>query len=365
VQLHGALEAAYSFNFNRPSNGITDWRWYDNRHNTIGLQNVLLETAWNAGPVKGHVQLQLGAFAELWWPGARSPELDILWRLMQEATVEWRTPHRALSVEGGIFNVPFGPEYNVAYLNWNWSGSNLFALMPYQIGGFRVSYDLGRGRRVRLGVYNGWDQIVSDNNDAKSVMGSFEWDDPDDELNYFYANYMVGDERDHGDARGPYARHTLDVYGQWHVLPKLSLRAHFFGGMAPTRGDTTEGWVGGALYARFDLHRWFSIAGRGDVVHTFSGADGEDMFHADVMPDPTATTLMGSGTLTFDFHPTSHVSIRLEGRHDRANFPRFFGGQVQQTMPMPPMMGVPAEAPTDIRTESNQTTVTLGMTAWF
>jgi hypothetical protein len=74
---------------------------------------------------------------------------------------------------------------------------------------------------------------------------------------------------------------------------------------------------------------------------------------------------MGSGTLTFDFHPTSHVSIRLEGRHDRANFPRFFGGQVQQTMPMPPMMGVPAEAPTDIRTESNQTTVTLGMTAWF
>jgi hypothetical protein len=360
VQLHGAVELAYGYNFNQPSNGITDWRWYDSRHNTLGLQNVLLETAWNAGPVKGHVQLQLGVFAELWWPGSRSPELDILWRLMQEVTVEWRTPHRPLSIEGGVFNVPFGPEYNVAYLNWNWSTSNLFALMPYQIGGFRANYDLGRGRRVRLGVYNGWDQIVADNNDAKSVMASFEWDDPDDELNYFYVNYMVGDERDFGDDRGPYARHTLDVYGQWHLIEKLSLRAHFFGGMAPTRGDTIEGWVGGALFARLDLTRWFSIAGRGDVVHTFSGPDGEDMFHADVLPDPSTATLMGSGTLTLDLHPNAHVSIRLEGRHDRANFPRFFSGRVMQTMPM---MGM--GAPQDIRTANNQTTVTLGMTAWF
>ena len=48
-----AVEAAYSFNFNRPSNNITDWRWYDTHHNTIGLQNVLLQTDWNAGP--GHL----------------------------------------------------------------------------------------------------------------------------------------------------------------------------------------------------------------------------------------------------------------------------------------------------------------------
>ena len=150
------------------------------------------------------------------------------------------------------------------------------------------------------------------------------------------------------------------MYGQWHVLEWLTLRGHFFGGMAPTGGETIEGWVGGALFAKVALHRHFSIAGRGDVVHTFSGAGGQDLFHADVMPDPTATTLMGSGTLTLDYHPTSHVSIRLEGRHDRANFPRFFRGDVAQTMPM---MGM--GAPTDIRNESNQTTVTLGMTAWF
>lgn len=355
VHLHGAVEAGYSFNFNQPSNSVTAWRWYDAHHNTIGLQNVLLQTDWNAGPVKGHVQLQLGVFAELFWPGGRSVEEDLLWRLMQEVTVEWRTPHRALSIEGGVFNVPFGPEYNVAYLNWNWSSSNLFALMPYQIGGFRANYDLGRGWRARLGVYNGWDQIVSDNNDAKSVMGSLEWDDPDDEENYFYFNYMVGDERDFGDDRGPYARHTFDVYGQWHVIERLILRGHFFAGVAPTRGDATEGWIGGALSAKLNLSSWFSVAARGDVVTTFSGPDGEDLFHADVMPDATRPTLMGSGTLTLDAHPTSHLSIRLEGRHDRADFPRFFSG----TVPTDMMTGAA------LTNASDQTTVTLGMTAWF
>ena len=32
----------------------------------------------------------------------RSVEVDLLWRLMQEVTIEWRTPHRALSIGAGV-----------------------------------------------------------------------------------------------------------------------------------------------------------------------------------------------------------------------------------------------------------------------
>ena len=359
VHFHGAVEAAYSYNFNEPSNGVTAWRWYDLHHNTIGLQNALLTTEWNVGPVKGHVQLQLGAFTELFWDAGRGPEQDLLWRLMQEVTAEWTTPYERLSIEGGVFNVPFGPEYNVAYLNWNWSTSNLFALMPYQIAGFRANFDLGHGWTARGGVYNGWDQIVSDNNGAKSVMVSLEWEDPDDENNYFYFNYMVGNERGRDDARGPYARHTFDVYGQWHPIERLYLRGHVFSGVEPTRGDTIDGWVGAALFAKFDVTSWFSVAARGDVVRVFSGESGENMFFADTLEQSgrsrNANTMMGSGTLTLDVHPHSHVSVRLEARHDRSDFPLFFGGDVPR---------LPMDAG-DQATESNQTTVTAGLTTWF
>lgn len=355
VHFHGALEAAYGYNFNEPSNGVTAWRWYDNRHNLIGLQNALLSTEWNLGPVKGHVALQLGAFTELFWEGRPGAPSDLLWRFMQEATAEWTTPYERLSIEGGLYNVPFGPEYNTAYQNWNWSTSNLFALMPYQIAGFRANFDIGHGWTARAGVYNGWDQIVSDNNSSKSVMVSLEWENPDDENTYFFFNYMVGNERDREDERGPYARHTFDVYGQWHATEHLYLRGHLFSGIEPTRGSTIDGWLGAALFAKYDVLSWFSVAARGDVVRTFSGSTGQNLFHADNLDDPTRSTLLGSATLTLDVHPVSHVSVRLEARHDRADFPLFFSGDVPR---------LPMDAG-DQATESNQTTVTAGLTTWF
>ena len=355
----GSIEAAYSYNFNQPSNGVTAFRWYDFRHNVIGIQNALLTTGWNLGPTEGHVALQLANFNELFWDAGRGPEQDLLWRLLQEVVAKWTTPYERLSIEGGSFNVPFGPEYNVAYLNWSWSAGNMFALMPYQIGGFRANFDIGNGWTARLGVYNGWDQIVTDNNNAKSVMASLEWENPDDDETYFYLNYMIGNERDRGDTRGPYARHTFDVYGQWHAVEKLFLRGHVFSGFEPTRGSTTDGWFGASAATKVDLTPWFSIAARGDVVKTFSGDSGENIFHADSLAAagrPTSdSTLLGSATLTLDVHTADFASVRLEARHDRADFPLFFGGNVQKD----------ATSGEDIATKSNQTTVTAGLTTWF
>ena len=361
VTFHGAIEAAYAYNVNAPSNRVNAWRWYDTRHDLVGLQGALLAAEWSAGPVTGTVQLQLGVLAELFWDGPRSPEQDLLWRLMQQATTAWQTPYEPLSLEGGVFNVPFGPEYNNAYRNWNWSASNLFALMPYQVAGFRLNYDLGGGLTARAGVYNGWDQIVADNNAGKSVLVSLEYDDPDDEENYVYFNYMVGNERDSGDARGPYARHTVDLYGQWHVAAPLSLRAYLFAGLEPGR-DGNDGWFGAALSARVAVHETFSIAARGDAVRTFAGA--ENLFHADTLAlSDLATdrsTLLGSATLTLDYHPVEFVSVRLELRHDRADFPLFFEGAVPRgSIAMPDPEGE------DRPTASDQTTITAGLTTWF
>jgi hypothetical protein len=361
ITFHGTLEGAYAYNFNDPSNGTNAWRWYDTRHDLVNLQGALLGAEWEAGPVSGRIQLQFGVLTELFWSGTRSVELDLLWRLIQEATTEWHTPYEPLSIEVGLFNVPFGPEYNNAYLNWNWSTSNLFALMPYQIAGARVNYDLGMGLRARVGVYNGWDQIVTDNNEDKSLIFSLEWDDPDDEGNYVYANYMVGVERDTGDARGANPRHTFDAYGQWHAAEPLFLRAHVFAGYEPgTPGD--DGWFGAAIFARVEAHSTFSIAARGDFVYTFAGA--ENLFHSDTLElvgeDLATSTLVGSGTLTLDYHPVSFVSLRVEVRHDRASFPLFFAGEV----PRGPV-GMPSDEGEDRPTAYDQTTLTVGLTTWF
>lgn len=354
IAFHGAMEAYYAYNTNRPSNDVTNWRWYDHRHNTFGLQGLWFVPEWSIGPVKGHFQLQLGVLAELFWYSERSLEEDLLWRLLQEATMEWTSPWKRLSIEGGIFNVPFGPEWNLAFRNWNWSTGNLFALMPYQISGFRANFDLGRGFVGRIGVYNGWDRIVQDNNKQKAMMASFEWTDPKDEENYFIINYMVGNERYLDDARGRTPRHTFDVYGQWHIARPLSLRLWTFSGFEKKQ-QAIDGWLGLSAFAKIDPVWWLSIAPRGDYVYT--RADTENLFHSDIVEGPGKHTAVASGTLTLDFHPSKNVSFRLEGRHDAANFNLFYRGNVA--------LSDPADPRSFVTNARQQTTILAGMTTWF
>jgi hypothetical protein len=120
--------------------------------------------------------------------------------------------------------------------------------------------------------------------------------------------------------------------------------------------DGRDGWVGGALSVRYDLVRWLSVAARGDVLHVSSGG-GQNMFFSDYLEDGNGDATLQSTTLTLDLHPVRRVSIRLEGRHDRTNFPLFYRDLVR-TVPM----GGPRDF---VANDSNQTTVTVGMTAWF
>lgn len=43
IVIGGYAEVFYSFNFSQPSNGITNFRAFDNRHNTLALQSVVLD----------------------------------------------------------------------------------------------------------------------------------------------------------------------------------------------------------------------------------------------------------------------------------------------------------------------------------
>ncbi len=353
------VEFYYAYNTNAPRNGVTNYRGFDNRHNTFTLSNVVAGAEVERGPMLGKLLFQVGStpstvyLAEPARDGANGasatgPEL---WKYVQEARIGYRAPvGRGLLVEAGVFPSPCGIEVFAVKDNWNWSRSNLFFGLPFYHTGIRSTYAWSPEFSTALYVVNGWNSVV-DNNEEKSVMPVIMYKKP--ELFSLQAMYLGGIERPTGSPEGPYWRHHFDVFGQVEATKKLSLAAQGDVGWEPNRFGTAR-WAALALYARYQIAPWALLAVRGD------------RFHEHLATEPRSSTPIAwggrewvtSATATIDVRPHEHVSVRLEVRHDAAEGPLYFSSEGGRSTGGLGGLGRVPDADT-------QSTVLLGVTAWL
>lgn len=349
--LGGYAEAFYQWNFNRPANGITHYRGFDNRHATFTLANVALDAQWDHEGVVGRVALQVGHtpatyyLAEPSAPGAAgTSDSDAgLWRYVQQAYVGYRFGvGRGLLVSAGLFLSPIGPEGMAIHDNWNWSRSNLFFGLPFYHTGLRVAYPLSDAWALTVSAYNGWNSVV-DNNAEKSVAVNLTYALPDRLA--VSVLYFAGVERAPGAPEGRAWRHLLDAHVTWSVTPAVTLLAHANAGFEPNAFGTSA-WVAGALYARLRVRPRLFLVARGDAFYESAARDASGAASPIFWP----VAWVASGTATVDYRPHARVSFRLEYRHDQAAGEMFFGREAPD--PMTPG-------------RRSQDTVTAGLTTWF
>lgn len=353
--LGGYAEAFYQWNFNDPSNGITNFRGFDNRHNTFTLSNVALDTTWDHVGLIGRVTLQVGHTPSTYYlsetsaPGASGanatgPEL---WKYVQQAYAGYRFGlGRGLTVTSGLFLSPVGPESMAVKDNWNWSRSNLFFGLPFYHTGLRASYALSNEWALTLAGYNGWNSIV-DNNDEKSVSAQVTFTREDLVVSVLY---FGGVERPRGAPEGRAWRHLFDAHVTLHATPWFSLLAHANGGFEPNEFGVS-GWAAGALSARIRIVEQLFFAARGDVFYEHVAENGTGRAAPIFWPAPW----VNSGTVTLEYRPHDRVSFRFEHRHDHAGADTYFGGAV---------VGDGGATPF-VMNRASQDTVTIGATTWF
>jgi hypothetical protein len=349
------VEGFYQWNFNQPSNGLTNYRAFDNRHDTFTLANVALDTAWDYRGLVGRLTLQVGHTPSTYYlsepnqPGstganASGPEL---WKYLQQAYAGYRFGvGGGLTILAGLFLSPIGPESMAIKDNWNWSNSNLFFGLPFYHTGVRATYALSPEWAATLAGYNGWNSVV-DNNDEKSVSAQLTYTRPD---LAFSALYFGGVERPRGAPEGRAWRNLLDSHVTWYARSWLSLRAQLNGGFEPNNFGVSS-WAAGALFARLRLIDWIFFALRGDVFYEHVAENSAGKATPISWPAPWVS----SGTATLDFRPHERASFRFEYRHDQAGADMFFGGTVT---------GDGVNVPF-VMNRTSQDTVTLGATTWF
>jgi hypothetical protein len=352
------VEAYYAYNFARPSNGITNYRAFDNRHDTFSLTNAAAGVAWESGAVSGRLVAQVGSTPSSYYlsepnlPGTsvvNATGTD-LWKFLQEAYVGYKLPFgRGLAIDAGIFLAPIGPEAMAVKDNWNWSRSYLFEGLPFYVTGARATYAFDEAWSASLAIYNGWNSVV-DNNTEKSILGYVSYHHTDKLLAQLL--YFGGVEWPIGAPEGRAWRSDFDVYARWSALDWLSLMGEFNAGFDPNAFGTSA-WYAGALYTRFRALSWLYLALRGDrfYEHLGTGAAGTapPIFWG-------GAKWVTEGTATVDVQPIDRVIVRLEYRHDQAESPLYFRGSVG---------GSGTAASPFVANSETQDTLTVGATTWF
>ncbi|MBK6516983.1 MAG: porin [Polyangiaceae bacterium] len=355
LTVNGAVELYYQWSFNDPDNGITNFRGFDNRHNSFTVPNVMLDVRGAYEGAEARVALQVGhapstytlAEPALAGSGAANASSGELWKYVQQAYVGYEAPvGGGLLVQGGIFLSPIGPESLVIKDSWSWSRSNLFFGLPFYHAGLRATYKASPEWSVTLAGYNGWNDIV-DNNDEKSL--SLQLSHASKELSWSLL-YFGGVERPTDAPEGRAWRHTFDTYATWTATSWLALQPHLDGGFEPNEFGAS-GWVAGALSARFTFTDWLFGVVRQDAFYEVAAEDSTGTAGRIFWP----AEWVASSTATLEARAVDHVLLRLEVRHDHAEGDMFFRGAVRGDGVTTPF----------VPNTSTQDTLTLGATAWF
>lgn len=353
--LSGYVETFYQWNFNRPGNGISNYRGYDTRHNSITLQNAVIDVGFRAKDLLGRIALQVGHAPATYYaqepdqPGTEGAGESnaLLWRYLQRASVGWQ-PSKLVMLEVGLFPTSMGAEGLATKDNWNWSRSNPSTRLPNYQAGVKATWELDRRVALVTGVMNGWNNIV-DNNDEKSVVVGVQYklrDKLTASLTYF-----GGVERSGGAPEGRPWRHGAEGWAQADVTDWLSLAGDGNGGFEDTRFGVHY-WVGLATYARTKLAEWLFVALRADQLWEEVAANGLGTSTPFLSPARSVTSYTG----TIDLRPIKGLSTRLEFRHDRANEDLYFRGEVQ---------GDGSAQSPYVPNTRKQTTALLGVVVWF
>src|SRR5207244_6181269 len=97
IKLGAYLETYFQYNLRDPSNGVTAVRAFDARHDSLAIQNAVVDATWTQGALSGRVALQVGDAGDAYVAAG-----DRSFRNLQEAWVAWATPI-GLELAAGLF----------------------------------------------------------------------------------------------------------------------------------------------------------------------------------------------------------------------------------------------------------------------
>jgi hypothetical protein len=310
IDFSGLVDGYYSMNLNHPASKVNNWRNFDTRANSFGLNFAKFTMEHSADPVGFKLELGAGRAMEIFH--ATEPAGIEVYKHLFQAYVSLKPAKlNGFQLDFGKFVTSAGAEVTETHLNWNYSRSLLFANGPYYHFGARTTVPLGTNFTAGVQLVNGWNN-VEDNNSAKTLgltaaltTSKFNW----------FNNYYVGNEKT--DTAGGVkiqadgVRHFYDTVIGINPSGKVSALFNFDYGIDKNPGARSAKFYGYALALRALGGEHFAVSPR---YEWYKDRDG--------FITGGSRTLQ-EFTLTGDYRLKEGLLTRLEYRRDWSDTPFF------------------------------------------
>lgn len=306
IDFSGLVDGYYSLNFNHPSAGNNNFRYFDAKANQFSLNMAKLSAEHSADPIGFKLETIFGRAANL-FNAAEPGGLDIYRNLLQ-AYVSLKPPNaKGLQVDFGKFVTSAGAEVTETHLNWNYSRGLLYANGPFYHFGARVTAPVHKNLTLGYQLVNGWNN-VEDNNSGKTHGFTAAYTS---RLLNVSNNYYAGPEKTNTNAGW---RHFNDTVVAIYPNGRLSGLLNFDYGQENNPGESASRFYGVMAAVHLQLPRGFAFSPRYEWYKDSSG-----------LITGRAQTQQ-EATLTLEYKMSKGFLSRLEYRRDWSTHPVFDRG---------------------------------------
>lgn len=330
TEINGYVSSSYFYNFNRPDNNENTGRGFDVKADQFMANKLVVRIDkpvdynafdWKAGYA---AKLIFGQDAE--FTQAAGLNLGTQGDLF-EANVTVNAPiGNGLKVTLGKFGTTMGYESTFTEENFNWSGGYLWVFAePFTHTGVLLSYQLTPELELKVTLNNGWD-VVADNNNAKSVMGTATYT-MNDKTSMALTGFG-GPEQDNSSANW---RKGVDFWFDQKLTPKVEGVVQLDYGAedgADANGKKAE-WFGVSGWLVYTFTEKWNVAGRADYFRDGDGVRTSGSPSLAPFPSNTGQELT-SWTLTVNFKPVPELRLAPEFRWDHSTLETAFDGRDTQ-----------------------------------
>ena len=302
IEFHAFVDLYYAYNSNHPVNGL-DFQpgtgTTAKQADAFSVNLAELEVSMPADPVGFRISVGAGTGEEVLH--ASEPGGDEWTHLILASVTYQAHVGRGLSFEGGIMPCHVGMESFFSKDDWNYTRSWMAEYSPYYLTGIKVAYPFTDRWSAAFYVVNGW-QIIAENNSAKTFGTHVAYGS--DKVSTAF-NVLAGPELPGNDS-------DWRVLGDWLLTVRPTDSWSFGASIDAAREAQPAGesasWWGASIYARYSLQAdRYAFALRAEHFDDPEGAISG-----------TAQEL-NEGTLTFEYRPSKHLIVKLEGRYDKSS----------------------------------------------